>query len=377
MRLVMPESPIVRHALSVFVAAGACVAVLAAHAVFAQVPVRVDGTVARVNPGATVGEVADPRLDTARGDLLAASDGRVLVKGGGSEARLTLNGRVVSRREVVSPGDAIRVVRGADVVEATTERLEPIPIPTRIVGKGALLTLAAPGSAGVRCVVVGVVSGDIVASETVRPAEPMVLRRIIDERKKKVALTFDDGPWPRQTDAILRILDAEGVPATFFVIGKQVKAHPDIVRQAVRAGHAIGNHTYHHVNLTATDAEHLASEIVGTSRAVVSAAGVAPRWLRPPGGAIDAVAYREASRQGLRVALWTVDPQDWRKGKTADEIEAEVVRAVTPGAVILLHDGGGDRRETIAALPGIIRRLRAKGYEFVPLAQVGAVKTRW
>jgi peptidoglycan/xylan/chitin deacetylase (PgdA/CDA1 family) len=348
-----------------------------AHGAFAAVPVSVDGEIVRVHPGATVTEAGGPRADAARGDLRAASDGRVLVVRGGAEARVFLDERPAAGREVVRPHSVIRIERGADQVEATQERFEAIPIPTRIVGKGALLTLAEPGAAGVRRIVAGAVSGDVVESETVRPPEPMVLRRVIDARKKKVALTFDDGPWPHQTDAILQILEAEGVPATFFVIGKQVKAHPEIVRRAVSAGHAIGNHGYHHVDLTTTDAEHLASEIAGTSRAIASATGTAPKWLRPPGGAIDAAVYREAAAQKLRLALWTVDPQDWRKGKKAAQIEAEVVNAVGPGAVILLHDGGGDRRQTVAALPGIIRRLRAKGYEFVPLAQVGAVKTRW
>ncbi|MCL4078240.1 polysaccharide deacetylase family protein [Coriobacteriia bacterium Es71-Z0120] len=372
-----PRSPFLHATSRVAAAIAATVVVLAAHGAFASVPVRVNGVLVRVHPGATVAELAGPRVEAARGDLRAAVDGRVLVRGGGGGARVLLNERPTTGDEVVQPRDEVRVVRGPDAIEATAERFEAIAIPTRIVGKGALLTLAAPGAAGVRRIVVGTVSGDAVESETVRPAEPMVLRRVIDERKKKVALTFDDGPWPRQTDAVLKILDAEGVPATFFVIGKQVKAHPEIVRRTLRAGHAVGNHTYHHADLMTQDPEHLASEIAGTSRAIAAATGTAPRWLRPPGGAVDAAVYREAVKQNLRVVLWTVDPQDWQKGKTAAQIEAEVVNAVSPGAVILLHDGGGDRRQTITALPGIVRRLRAKGYEFVPLSQVGAIKTKW
>lgn len=308
---------------------------------------------------------------------MAARDGRVLIAGGGAEPTVERNGLAAQRDEVLRPGDELRLVRGRDVVEPTIERIEAIPIPTRIEGTGALLTLASPGSPGIRRIVCGSVSGDVVSSETVRPAQPMVLKRMIDGRRKKVALTFDDGPWPRQTDAVLDVLRREGVSATFFVIGRQVAAHPEIVRRIVRAGHALGNHTYNHVDLAATDGSRLVSEIEGTSRAIRSACGVTPRWLRPPGGSIDADAYEAASKQRLRVALWTVDPQDWRKVKTAAQIEAEVVRAVRPGAVILLHDGGGDRSATIAALPGIIRKLRARGYEFVPLADLGPVKSSW
>ncbi len=341
-----------------------------AHAAFASVPVSVDGARVVVHPGATVADAVGERLDEARGDLLAASDGRVLVPGGGAPPAVRRGGRPVRVSEVVRAGDEIALVRGRDVVEA-------IPIPTKIVGTGALVTLAEPGVPGLSRVVVGALSGDVVASETVRPAEPMVLKRTIDERRKKVALTFDDGPWPRQTDAVLKALASEGVPATFFFIGKQVKAHPEIVRRVVQAGHAVGNHTYHHVDLASTDGERLAREIAGTSRAIRSASGIEPRWLRPPGGAIDADAYRAAASQRLRVVLWTVDPQDWQRGKTAAQIEAEVVRAVKPGAVILLHDGGGERSQTIAALPGIIRKLRARGYEFVPLSRLGSVKASW
>ncbi|MCX8007338.1 MAG: polysaccharide deacetylase family protein [Coriobacteriia bacterium] len=352
-------------------------ALLAAHASFAAVPVRVDGRRVLAHPGATVGETAAERLTAARGDLVAASDRRVLIRGAGEGPRVLRNGVPASTSDVVRPGDDIRVLRGKDVIEKTVERLETIPVPTEVTGKGALLTLAAPGMAGVARVVTGAVSGDVVASETVRPAEPMVLKRVIDTRRKKVALTFDDGPWPRQTEAIARILESEGVPATFFVIGKQVKAHPDIVRGLVQAGHVVGNHTYQHVDLSTSDGRRLASEIAETNRAIRAATGVTPRWIRPPGGAIDADAYEAAARQHLRVVLWTVDPQDWRRGKTAAQIEAEVVRATTPGAVILLHDGGGDRSQTIAALPGIIRQLRARGYEFVPLADLGVVKAAW
>lgn len=350
---------------------------IVSHAEFASVPVTVNGKRVLTHPGATVAEAAGASLDAARGDLVAASDGRVLVSGGGAPSRIRRNGAPARGEEVVRAGDDLRLLRGSDVVEATVERLEAIPIPTEVVGTGALLTLASPGVPGVRRLVVGAVSGDVVASETVRPADPMVLRRMIDGSKKKVALTFDDGPWPRQTDAVLQILRNEGVPAAFFFIGKQVKAHPDIVRRVVDAGHAVGNHTYHHVDLAATDGERLSQEIGGTSRAIRSACGVTPRWLRPPGGAVDADAYEAAASQGLRVVLWTVDPQDWRRNKTAAQIEAEVARAVRPGAVILLHDGGGDRSQMIRALPGIIKKVRARGYEFVPLAQLGSVKASW
>lgn len=291
---------------------------------------------------------------------------------------MSLNGLEAGPSATVAPGDTIVTTPGEDTVEPTREETRAIEIPTEIVGKGAMVSLAAPGSVGIERVVLGVVSGDVVESETVVPASPMVLRKTNGNGKKVVALTFDDGPWPKQTAKILDILKAEGVPATFFTVGLRVKKEPELAKRIVAEGHAIGTHTYRHVNLTTAEKGIVRREIRGANDMVRRITGVQPKWFRPPMGLIDSNAYKELKAAKMRVALWTVDPQDWRGEATAGQIARDVVAAVKPGAVILLHDGGGDRKDTIKALPWIIHELQDRGYDFVLLDDLpSAPKSRW
>lgn len=350
-----------------------------AQAALGRMPVQIDGHPRVVGVGDSIAAIVAERPHNAHpGDLLAASDRRVIVSGGGEEVRVRVNGRPVPLSARVRPGDRVQTARGADALEPTIEETRAIAVPTEVVGTGAMLTLAAPGSAGIERLVVGAVSGDVVTSETVLPATPMVLRRTNGGGKKVVALTFDDGPWPNQTSKVLDILKAEKVPATFFTVGLRVRREPGLAKRIVAEGNAIGNHTYHHVDLTGAKPDVLRREIRGENDVVRWVTGTTPKWFRPPMGRIDGPAYSAIKAAGLRPVLWTVDPQDWRKGAEAGRIAKSVIAAAKPGSVILLHDGGGDRSQTIKALPWIIHELRKKGYEFVLLDDLpSAPKSRW
>lgn len=350
---------------------------LIAHGVFTRVPVKVDGRAVYARVGETVNDVAVTAGHAVAGDVVAVSDGRVVGRGKGGTPRVVVNGGASGAGGRVRSGDVITTTPGRDVVEPTAEETRAIPIPSRVIGTGALVTMEEPGSAGIQRVVVGTVSGDVIASETVLPAQPMVLRRIGDGDGRVVALTFDDGPWPGQTDDILAVLDEFGVPATFFMVGDRVKRRPDIARRVADAGHAVGNHTYHHADLTGLETSTIRSEIAGANKMITRATGKKVTWFRPPMGQIDNRVYADLRGRKMRPVLWTVDPQDWRDDSKASQIERDVLAAVRPGSVILLHDGGGDQRETIKALPRIIRRLRARGYDFVLLDDLGSVRARW
>lgn len=350
----------------------------ATHGEFARVSVAVNGETVVAGVGDRVADVLADHPAAVSGDIVAVSDGRVLRPGAGGPPVMTLRGRPASMDDRVLPGDVVTTSDGADVVEETAEEFRALPIPTKIEGTGAILILAQPGAAGLERVVMGVVSGDVITTEIVRPSDPMVLRRIPAGEGKKIALTFDDGPWPAQTDKVLDILKAEGVPATFFMVGLRVKQNPGVARRVASEGHAIGNHTYHHVDVSQSAAEKVSKELSGTSGVIITITGVEPRWFRPPGGNINDQAYTEAAKQGLGTVLWTVDPRDWGLDQTAAAIENAVVTATRPGSVILLHDGGGDRSQTIAALPKIIGRLKASGYEFVLLDDLpGTPRSAW
>jgi cellulose synthase/poly-beta-1,6-N-acetylglucosamine synthase-like glycosyltransferase/peptidoglycan/xylan/chitin deacetylase (PgdA/CDA1 family) len=187
---------------------------------------------------------------------------------------------------------------------------------------------------------------------------------------RTVALTFDDGPDPTWTPKILATLRRYHVPATFFTVGAHVASYPSLVRAELRAGDEIGSHTYTHANL-ASAGWRLPLELTLTQNALAGAAGIRTTLLRPPycGGpdtltATDWRAYQQAARFGYLIALDTLDTQDWAKPGVA-RIIANAMPQGSRGAIIMMHDAGGNRSETVRALPQIITRLEARGYRFV------------
>lgn len=189
--------------------------------------------------------------------------------------------------------------------------------------------------------------------------------RYAHTRQRIVALTFDDGPSP-YTPQILAVLRRRHVPATFFVVGQHVRDDPGALRAEIRAGAVIGNHTYTHANLRWLTNFDIREQLRMTQRAVRAAGGVTPHWFRPPYDGVNSRVVSTASSLGLRTVTWSVDPTDWMLPGTR-AIVARVLAGVRPGSVVLLHDGGGYRGETVRALPTIIRTLRRRGYRFVTL----------
>ncbi|MDY0340346.1 MAG: polysaccharide deacetylase family protein, partial [Coriobacteriia bacterium] len=271
----------------------------------------------------------------------------------------------------------IEVHTPPDVVEPSRVETRAIEVGPRTVGRGVTAKTLVPGVKGVERLTIGALSGDVLATEVLTEPQPGFARMVPAEGTPLVALTFDDGPWPVQTEAILKILAEREVPATFFMLGSQVERLPATARAVVCAGHVAGNHTYWHAQLDKVTPAIAESEIRSTNTVIQAATGVTPHWLRPPCGRLGGNAPVYIASAGMVPALWTVDPQDWRKGQTPSAIIESVVGSVRPGAIVVLHDGGGDRSATIAALPAIIDRLRAAGYEFVTLDELPAVRSSW
>ena len=186
--------------------------------------------------------------------------------------------------------------------------------------------------------------------------------------RKVVALTFDDGPGP-DTPAILAELKQLNVPATFFVIGANVQENPDAFRQVVAAGHEVGVHTWNHKDMTTLKPAEQKSEIETTAGEILSAGGVASRLFRAPYGSVDPSVLKQAEDAKLLSVLWDVDTVDWTR-PTPDQIVQSAVSQAQPGSIILMHDGGGDRASTVAALPRIVKELRAKGYQFATVGDL-------
>lgn len=180
--------------------------------------------------------------------------------------------------------------------------------------------------------------------------------------RKYVALTFDDGPGP-DTPAVLAELKKAGVPATFFVIGANVKENPEVFNQVVAAGHEVGVHTWNHKDMTTLDAKAQKAEIESTAGEILAVGGVASRLFRAPYGSVNPAVLTQAEDAKLLSVLWDVDTVDWT-GPGTDQIVQNAVSNAQPGSIILMHDGGGDRATTVAAIPKIVKELRAKGFEF-------------
>jgi peptidoglycan/xylan/chitin deacetylase (PgdA/CDA1 family) len=179
-----------------------------------------------------------------------------------------------------------------------------------------------------------------------------------------VALTVDDGPHPQWTAKTLDLLARHGVHATFFLIGTQARTHPELARRIVAEGHTVGNHSMHHPQpFAALPPARLATEIGDAQREIEDAAGVTPRLFRAPGGNWSRRVLRAVADHHLTTVDWTVNPSDWRSPGVP-----RITRALArcrAGHILLCHDGGGDRSQTVEALDTVIPRLLARGLTFI------------
>jgi len=266
--------------------------------------------------------------------------------------------------------------------DATREKLKDVPPGPDLIleGNGDIWRIADKPKRGVRSFTYDP-SSDLFTTEKY---ESYPLSYEIDQLgavPKKLAISFDDGPDPRWTPKILDILREKQVPAAFFVIGDEAAESPGLLKRAYQEGHAVGNHTYSHPNLDDTSPTQLRWELNLTQRLIESTLGVKSILFRPPYGIDHQPEYAEevaqlpvAQDMGYLIVGQKIDPHDWRQpyGKQvpAKEIVESVLQQASIGNIILLHDGGGDRSQTVAALPAIIDELRARGYEFVPVPQL-------
>ena len=183
-----------------------------------------------------------------------------------------------------------------------------------------------------------------------------------------VYLTFDDGPTPAHTPQILALLARYRARATFFVVGRSAVAYPGLVGREFAAGHGVGNHTFTHASLPGLGSGRLEREVGSTNQAIRRATGAPARCLRPPYGAIDSASARRVGAFGLRIVTWTLDSNDWR-GLGSGAIAGRVLGRVRSGDVVLLHDGGGNRTQTVAALGTVLSSLSARGFRFAALCR--------
>ncbi|MBE9216159.1 polysaccharide deacetylase family protein [Plectonema cf. radiosum LEGE 06105] len=185
---------------------------------------------------------------------------------------------------------------------------------------------------------------------------------------KLIALTFDDGPWPEYTAQVLEILKKNDIKATFFVVGQVLNNYPDLGKRIVSEGHTIGNHTWHHwyhfFNKQAA-----ALEIDRTSDLIYKTTGTRTTLFRPPGGMLHNGLAAYAQSKDYTVVMWSADSMDYARPPAATLV-SRVMKQASPGGIVLLHDGGGPRKNTVAALPSMISNLKNQGYRFVTIPEL-------
>ncbi|GHB74904.1 hypothetical protein GCM10010331_73490 [Streptomyces xanthochromogenes] len=180
--------------------------------------------------------------------------------------------------------------------------------------------------------------------------------------ERSMVLTFDDGPDPRYTPGILKTLREHDVRAVFFLCGEMATDNRDLVREMRDDGHVVGNHTWTHPQLNKTASALIRSEIGRTSEVIEQTLGEAPQWFRAPYGAWNRNVFEIQAEMGMEPLAWTVDTLDWTTPGTPTII-SRVLEGAAPGVVVLSHDAGGDRSQSVAALRTYLPELLKQGYE--------------
>ena len=192
-----------------------------------------------------------------------------------------------------------------------------------------------------------------------------------DPKIKEVALTIDDGPYPGYVERLLKILKDADVKATFFDVGRKADQYPELVRMEAADGHEIANHTYSHLTLPKMPRPNLAPELRYGAEALQKAGNLPklPDIFRPRGGAYDAEVVKAAEANQFTLALWNANPGDASGKLLAADIERIILRDLSPGAIILIHEGV---EETMKALPSTLRKIKERGYKFVTCSEMAA-----
>jgi len=270
--------------------------------------------------------------------------------------------------------DAVTTSSGQDVTGPVEEKVELLPC--QPVDPELRPTVPAEGLEnfhGLRRVSRSKITGKVVTME-VAQIKPVVVAKRRSSATKAIALTFDDGPHPTYTTKILDILAEHHARATFFILGIYAKKYPHIVRRQIAEGHEVAIHSWAHGRYTQMSTVAVAKDIARCQKLLRSLSDepVSLRWVRPPYGAKNAAVERIIAQAGCQVAMWSVDPADWRQ-PGSNALYQHVMSHAHNGAVVLMHDGPAHREGTVKALRRIIPGLQTRGYQLLTMSQLAGL----
>ena len=327
-------------------------------------------------------------LDVKKGNLVAVDD-EVLEEGGGKDPTVFLDGEAVDLGARVSEAGNVTAENGEDEIEPYTATQDVTPSTMQIAKgtsdggtgsfdfyQGVLHVITDPGQDGIVETRTGETTGKT-ATVKVQDVKPRLMENLeakLSSNNKLVALTFDDGPNPvaTGTNEMLDVLAKHNVKATFFMLGTQVEEYPELARKVADAGHQVCSHSYSHDEshyLNQTSLEDVRTQIEKARTVIGQATGTEPHYMRPPGGNINEEAILAADTLSDGYIGWSVDTTDWML-PGSDSIVQTVLDQVEPGAVLLMHDGGGDRSQTVEAVDRLIPQLQDEGYRFVTIDEL-------
>jgi peptidoglycan/xylan/chitin deacetylase (PgdA/CDA1 family) len=365
-----------------FVAALALVLVVLVAVVFPwSFKITLNGQDFSTNKYATLeAVVARAGLNVQCGDYVAV-DGSVLEAGAGYAFTAVVNGQAVDDPKTkVHRGDVVEISDGANIMEDYTEIIEEQAQGVTFEGSGAMHLVESQGTSGKTSIKTGAVSGITATSQAEDTQDAQIKFFNVDTGDNKViALTFDDGPWDTYTNEILDILAENNAKATFFTVGERVEKNPDLVARERSEGHQVCTHTWDHaegsgqgVNLGYMTDEERVSEVTQGYQAIADACGIdvseVSQAIRAPGGNFSTEVAKSVLNYITAEVGWNIDTEDWRR-PGASTIAARILKA-TNGNIVLMHDGGGDRSQTVEALRTALPQLVEQGYTFVTIDEL-------
>ena len=346
------------------------------------VPVTVNGKPAEVRIGSTLEEVMhEERVGINPGNYVTVS-GNVIRANQGYAFNVMVNGEQFTHEQIdnyrISGTESLDYTDGDDIVEEFNAQVENIEPYLKMEGSGySLQYISQWARMGQKQYRTGKVSGETSEVIVTEPQDCIITCRdlFLEGDAKYVALTFDDGPSSEFTPQYLDILDRYGAKATFYNLGDNAGANPDLAREVIARGHQLCNHTMAHNQLTAVDNETIFREITTSAELLKNITGQATTHLRPPYGDFTERSWLASGGSITAAVRWTGDSQDWRytndtEPQTIETIVSNSLLNIHSGSIILMHDGGGGGTQDVAALPVLIERLQADGYQFVTISDL-------